>query len=151
MLLHLGPPPHTQAAHQSGLTAEGALRLTELEKEQRQVSRKTLSFYCGSTVILSKTVPFLAVCLSLQLDSIYAVIRQAIRGRRKVYGQTVTEIKNLFAAADRDGSGAIDRQEFGVRSKALPSAVPPLSFYLRQCLFLRFHNKRRCSPGSASG
>eukprot|EP01051_Picozoa_sp_SAG22_P013419 SAG22_NODE_1500_length_4283_cov_5.412285_2_plen_121_part_00 len=38
----------------------------EKERKEKQVSRKALSFCCVSTRIVSKTMPFLAVCLSLQ-------------------------------------------------------------------------------------
>eukprot|EP01051_Picozoa_sp_SAG22_P013529 SAG22_NODE_1527_length_4219_cov_8.734466_4_plen_130_part_01 len=37
----------------------------KLKETRRQVSSKALSLPCASTVFLSKTAPFLAVCLSL--------------------------------------------------------------------------------------
>lgn len=53
-----------------------------------------------------------------QLDSIYGVIRQALRGQQPRGGSSgggQTVIRNVsaaFSAADRDGSGRIDRREF---------------------------------------
>eukprot|EP01051_Picozoa_sp_SAG22_P002227 SAG22_NODE_98_length_20720_cov_17.226662_14_plen_566_part_00 len=94
-----------------------------------QVSRKALRFCCASTVFLSKTVPFLAVRLSRnvnQFDYLLGIIEIALKANRTLVLPPFTDYSN------KDTSGRCVRHCLW-----LPCASPQSSSCLRQCLPLR--------------
>ena len=54
-----------------------------------------------------------------QSDKISNVINQLIRGRRQLYGTMMRDAESAFKAIDRDGSGALDYNEFSLAMNRL--------------------------------
>ena len=46
-------------------------------------------------------------------DHGFSALRNALAARRKVYGTTIRDLHAVFDAIDKDGSGALDHDEFG--------------------------------------